>query len=65
VINHTADTTGGEQRRMFSDGPAVREARSRANPVLGTDSHDAGHDSASRSVKAHFCDRHHIASVFL
>jgi hypothetical protein len=50
---------------MFSGVPAVREARSRTNPVLGTDSHDAGHDSASRSVKAHFCDRHHIASVFL
>src|SRR5215475_5770321 len=46
-----------------SGGPAVREARSRANRVLGTGGHDAGHDSASRSVKAHFCDRHHIASA--
>jgi hypothetical protein len=65
VINHTADTTGGEQRRMFSDGPAVREARSRANRVLGTGGHDASHDGASCAVKAHFCDRHHIASAFL
>jgi hypothetical protein len=47
-----------------SGGPAVRETRLTANAVLGTDNHDVSR-GASWAVKAHFCDRHHIASAFL
>src|SRR5262249_34462056 len=48
-----------------SGGPAIREARSRANRGLGTGGHDASPDGVSCAVKALFCDRHHIAGVFL
>ena len=48
-----------------SGGPPAREARLRANPVLGTDNREVSHSGASCPVKPHFCDCHHIASAFL
>jgi len=65
VTSRTADTIN-QWRTMLdvSGGPALRETRLRANAVLGTDNHDVNR-GASWAVKAHFCDRHHIASAFL
>ena len=61
MISHTADTINWcALCGMFLAGlPFARLAQER------TDSHDVSYDGASWAVKAHFCDRYHIASAFL